>query len=211
MQAVRSRLAEGLGALEARAREFESRAPVQHRQRLMRQALGSNTASQRIHWLRRESDLVAAAAAGLSPCRAGCSHCCHMGTFVAEPEAVAISKAIGVSLSDVLAGRVTRASDVLQGGKAMEHAKAVREMVHDEFYGVPCTFLVDGSCSIYKHRPMACRYLVNLDVDALLCRLVPGETIEARYLNMQRQQAGYVAAMGMNARIADIRDWFPAR
>ncbi len=209
MQAVRGRLAEGTGALEARARAFESRSSEQNRMRLTRQALNSETVPKKLLWLRREADLVATAAAGLSPCQAGCSHCCNIGTLVAEPEAIVIGKAIGRPLADVPAQRATRALDAMQGGDAMKQAEAVRNMVHSEFYGVPCTFLVEGRCSIYEHRPMSCRYLVNFDSDALLCRLVPGETIEARYLNMRKQQAAYLAAMGLNARIADIRDWFP--
>ena len=74
---------------------------------------------------------------------------------------------------------------------------------------MPCAFLVDDRCSIYEHRPLACRHLFNVDVDNLLCQLVPGVAIEVPYLGMQGEQVAYVSAMGANARLADIRDWFP--
>lgn len=211
MKAVSARQAEGHGELEARVEQLRSRVSEEQRLRLMRQALSSKTVSQRILWLRREADHVATAAAGLTPCQAGCSRCCHTAVFVAEPEALAIGKAIGLTPVSVHAGRFTRASDIMAGGPSMEHASKLREQVQTEFYGAPCTFLQAGRCSIYAHRPMACRYLINLDTDDLLCRLVPGETVKARYFNMQKQQAGYIGAMGLNARIADIRDWFPSR
>lgn len=143
--------------------------------RLTRQALNSETVPKKILWLRREAELVATAAAGLTPCQAGCSHCCNIGTLVAEPEAIAIGKAIGRTPANVPAERVTRALASMQGDDGMKQAEAVRELVNSEFYGVPCTFLVEGRCSIYQHRPMSCRYLVNFDTDALLCRLVPEE------------------------------------
>jgi hypothetical protein len=209
MQAVQDRLAEGEAEVQRRAAALEAQNLNPARRRLLSQAAKSGTAAQRVLWLRREADLVNAAAAGLSPCGSGCTHCCHLGTLVSEPEAMVIGRAIGRAPSAVPEERVMRAADSLEPGDAHEANLAKKARVEEEFLGVPCTFLVGGRCSIYEHRPMACRYLINLDVDDLLCRLVPGETILARYLNMQPQQASYLAIMGFNARIADIREWFP--
>lgn len=208
--AVRSRLAEGEEEVRRRAAAFEARNPTEARRRMLIQAAKSKTVAQRIHWLRREADLVVEAIAGLSPCSAGCTHCCHLGTLVTEHEAIVIGKAIGRAPADVPEELVMRASDAIEAGAARDLTMAKKTRVHDGYYGVPCPFLDGGRCSIYEDRPMSCRHLINVDVDDLLCRLVPGETITARYLNMRLQQAACLTVMGMNARIADIREWFPS-
>ena len=38
-------------------------------------------------------------------------------------------------------------------------------------YDTPCPFLVEGECSVYEHRPFACRKHHSLDIGALFCRL----------------------------------------
>lgn len=75
--------------------------------------------------------------------------------------------------------------------------------------GTPCTFLAAGRCSIYEHRPISCRLQINVDVDDLLCRLVPGEAITVPYLDTRTEKVASLLILGANARIADIRDWFP--
>ena len=75
-------------------------------------------------------------------------------------------------------------------------------------FGEACPFLVDGSCSIYAHRPMACRTHLNLDDDDLLCRLVPGIKVPVPYADATQLKAFYLAAQP-NAELADIREFFP--
>jgi len=87
-------------------------------------------------------------------------------------------------------------------------ATAKRHSMRDMYFGVPCTFLVESKCSIYEHRPLACRQQFNFDDDNLVCQLVPGEGIAVPYLNVQSEQVAYAVAMGMHANMADIRDWF---
>ena len=212
LQAVRDRLAEGEEGVRERVARVSQRVPDEQRQRLLTQAVNAGTVAQRIHWLRREADVVLKAVADVAACGRGCAHCCHIGTSVAEPEAIAIGKAIGRAPRDVAADRSTSGNAMMTSADGAAHPRDVRAGIDADFFGLPCTFLTDdGECSIYEYRPMSCRHLVNFDVDELLCRLVPGEAIRVPYLNRQMAQLAYVMSMGVNARIADIRDWFPKR
>lgn len=84
--------------------------------------------------------------------------------------------------------------------------------------GEPCPFLAQdpaagpgaGRCTIYASRPLACRQLVNLDRDALLCHLVPGRDVQVPYLNVRQHAAIQMEALGIGQRFADIRAWFGA-
>lgn len=198
--AIRIASHDGTGSdrLRARAMEMDSAAPLEQRQRLIDLALRARTVAQRIFWLRREADAVIDAARSISPCAAGCSHCCHTGVAVAESEARVIGQALGRPPAFL--------PQALQMGVEFEsNVQAFRE----RFVGQPCVFLEAGRCAIYRHRPLACRKLVSLDDDALLCRLVPGQPIEVPYLNVLGADLAYAVVVGVNAKVADIREWFP--
>lgn len=200
--------AEGQAQLHARLDTINRQLDHAARERLVKRALTSRTAQQRVHWLRREADLVLKAAEGVAACRQGCTHCCHISVQVPEAEAQVIAKAIGRRLTDPAPDRVVQ-TDESHDAAQHEAMMARQDDVARLHEGVPCPFLADGSCSIYEHRPMACRHLVNVDVDDLLCRLVPGQGLKVPYLNTQSQKLAHVAAMGLRRRIADLRDWFP--
>lgn len=78
-----------------------------------------------------------------------------------------------------------------------------------KFFGVPCTFLVNGKCFIYAHRPLVCRTQVNLDSVDTLCQLVPGVDVPVPYLQAVELQ-GYFACLTHEEQYADIRELFPA-
>lgn len=128
-------------------------------------------------------------------CKRGCAHCCHIAVAVTEPEARLIGKRIGRTPREV------------------EHRNSFRDF--DYGYHNPCSFLRNGQCSIYEHRPLTCRVHVSLDVDALLCELTPPDTCEVPYLNpnvFNALLADIVTQSGNVAvTVADIRDWFPKR
>ena len=72
-----------------------------------------------------------------TPCKKGCSGCCHYSVTVSEVEIVHIEK----------------------------HAKKKRNKVispKKDFHGSPCPFLEKGVCSIYEARPFVCRKHVTL-------------------------------------------------
>lgn len=158
-------------------------------QRLLSQSHKSKTRAQKIMWLRKAADRISAAAAPVIACKDGCSHCCHIPVSLTKPEALEIAKAIRVDIAPVV-----QISDQPTG------------------YDNPCTFLVQGSCSIYEHRPIICRTHMNLDQDALLCELIPGASVPVPYLNLRPIQiAAHLLSDHASDKIkhADIRDWFP--
>ncbi|WP_083293393.1 YkgJ family cysteine cluster protein [Hydrogenophaga sp. PML113] len=76
-------------------------------------------------------------------------------------------------------------------------------------YDRPCVFLTGGRCSIYAHRPLACRTLVNMDDTSVLCELEPGVAVPVPYGNAIAIQ-GRFALVTQREVFADIRDWFRA-
>lgn len=131
------------------------------------------------------------------------------GVMVYEQEAQIIGRAIGVKPKtpnpDVT-------FDVGLSSKE-EDSRAKAEALTNEFFGVPCTFLVDGSCSIYEDRPMNCRLQINMDEDSTLCELVPGDSIPVPYLNVESSRTVYAMVMARKSdggsRMADLRHYFP--
>jgi hypothetical protein len=130
-------------------------------------------------------------------CRRGCAHCCHTQVAISPAEAEMLGRAIGQKPKQNV-GRINR-----QG-------------YYDEQpygYHTPCTFLVNNECSIYEHRPLACRKLINLDVDDLLCRLTPppgpavpyADRIEFDFANV------FISNGGRTPKTADIREYFPRK
>lgn len=160
---------------------------------LVRLAQAQNIASiERVKRLRRLADAYAAAVAPSAACTSGCSHCCHIGVTMFGPEAQLIAKETGRQLSP--------ASDQISDGSWART---------DFGYHMPCPFLVDNKCSIYASRPLACRLQFNMDIDSLLCELVPGAAIPAPYFD-HRQIDILIASSFVRHPVADIRDWFEA-
>lgn len=213
---VRERLAQGFERLGERLAHVQRRLQPDTRQALVEQALSSATAKQRVFWLRRASDVVQQATQGLAACHEGCAHCCHLSVVIAEPEARLIARETSARLREPAAEHVFSAAEImraLDGGQ--DAVRNQQQRMTKRHTGSPCPFLGHGRCGIYRHRPLMCRLLVNMDDDELLCRLVEGQDVEVPYLNRTAEQLAYVLAMGENARFADIRDWLeppsPAR
>jgi Fe-S-cluster containining protein len=123
-------------------------------------------------------------------CKRGCSHCCHIAVAVAQPEADLIGKLIG--------------------RQAKQVTPVLNFVDFDTGYHNPCTFLRDGECSIYKHRPLACRIQYSADNDDLLCRLVKGQGIPVPYINtsdMNKLMAAVIHKADVSG-FADIREYF---
>lgn len=77
--------------------------------------------------------------------------------------------------------------------------------------GSACPFLQDATCSVYEHRPIACRTLFNLDDDDLLCRHAPDNSDDAA-ASMPYADARMLKALSVMAQpgfvFADIREFF---
>lgn len=129
-------------------------------------------------------------------CKRGCSHCCHIQVLMTQDEA------------DVIGKRIKRKAVQYKGPS---RGRADVE-TFDYGYHNPCTFLVDGECSIYANRPLACRTQYSLDIDALLCELAPGESPPVPYLNPHPFMMAFLQMLGVPHVVpvlADIREFFP--
>lgn len=135
------------------------------------------------------------AVAPQSQCAVGCHECCRISVSMTSLEAELIGKAIGV-----LPAKPAKA--YLVTGEADWSAEPMR------FFGVPCSFLEKGQCSIYEHRPVACRTHTNLG-DARFCSTeiepdqsyVSGPDLRSFYLLMTTTL--------LDSPVADVRDFFP--
>jgi Fe-S-cluster containining protein len=198
---------DGSDRLVQRVDRIHSRVPEDSQLRLLKQARTAKGAAQRILWLRREADLVIKAAADVAPCRQGCSSCCNIAVLVAEPEAIEIGQAIGRVPQQVNPQRSITGAELLSEDPA---ALDRHEQLQAEFFGQPCPFLDSaGACTIYQVRPMACRHHISLDDDDLLCRPVRGGSVSVPKVDRRVAQAVYLMVLGLDKRVADLRDWFP--
>lgn len=166
---------------------------------LLVQATNAKTATQRVHWLRKSAQAITGAVAPLAACRKGCSHCCSISVVISRAEATVIAKETGRTLSAAAGFEVDLESDEIE---------RAREAMTQKYKGTPCVFLEAGQCQIYEHRPLACRLLLNLDEDDLLCQLVPdAEPPRVPYLNTRAHELRALLAFG-NQQYDDIRAWF---
>lgn len=145
---------------------------------------------QRIRFVAGQwSDLVSP----VSACRNGCSHCCNVSVLIPRSEAQLIAKRTGAKLASN------------PPAEKLSPELEERVQVHA---GSPCTFLRDGGCSIYEHRPLACRTLVNMDDTSILCELVPNVAVPVPYANSSMLR-GIFTVVCQDELHADIREWFP--
>ena len=213
MQAVEARIEvlntpEAAKRLEARADRVNQAVKPEQRQQLVEQAFKASGAAKKLFWLRREAEVVSKAILPHSACRNGCSDCCNINVMLSEGEARVIAKAIGRPISEPAPGKALVPNNLMTQAGMMQFQQEKPHVTRDRI-GHPCTFLEAGRCSIYEHRPMACRQQFNLDDDNLLCKLVEGGDIPVPYLNQQTAQVAYLMLWGSNSRMADIREWFP--
>lgn len=125
-------------------------------------------------------------------CGRGCSSCCKMNVVISAAEADRIGENIGRQPTKIAATRISEKT---------------------AFSGVPCPFLKDDSCSIYKDRPLVCRMHSSFDDSAYWC---DPNRMYAREMPMVEFQ-GLQTALGVIAHhknvvvFADIRDFFDSR
>lgn len=171
--------------------------------RLVQAAQRAPSARQRVVWLHRAADAWAAPQQAVAACREGCNHCCRTPVTITRLEAGLIGRAAG--RTPVAPARSVRLAEHETLESAIE---AHAEMEVASGWPGPCPFLSDGRCSVYAARPMACRLLLNMDDDDLLCRHVEGTPIPVPYADSSRLKALYLLAQP-GAELADIRAFFP--
>jgi len=184
--------AEEAVALARQKTEAMAMPDTQRIQALLKSAARTNRPGKRIRLLLEAADAYVAPAVPLAPCRQGCAHCCHQSVQLTLAEARNLAEASGspMSIPDFQEPPLDPAAVA----------------------GTPCPFLVDNRCSVYLARPMACRLLVALDRDELLCRITPGHpsTVPVPYLDTRQFQLA-AAAQLLDQPVADIRQFFPSR
>ncbi|MDE2257192.1 MAG: YkgJ family cysteine cluster protein [Xanthomonadaceae bacterium] len=86
-------------------------------------------------------------------CKKGCTICCRLEVHVLPQESFRIARE--------LRGQPNRESLVAALSEHVEMHRGITETRQRKF----CPFLVEGACSIYELRPLACRKMVSLDVE----------------------------------------------
>lgn len=156
---------------------------------------------QKIFWLRQLAQTFSESVAPHAACKDGCDGCCRQPVALTQQEAELIARETGAALHVP--------ADWSSEGKA-------------EYVAQPCSFLKDSRCTIYEHRPMVCRLMFNMDVDALLCQRVPGALSHVPYADYSQHKELYIRAhLGKvktgeemrsslgQLRLADVREFFP--
>ena len=146
----------------------------------------------RLRLLRDLADEITEYARDYSPCRKGCNHCCHMATMVSEPEAAMIGALIRKSPKKPKQWADFRDKDAIAA----------------TFLGTrkACTFLDNGVCSIYEHRPLACRMHVSMGASSSACEM--DQLRQLPLLNLSQLDKAY-AMISATLHMADIRAYFP--
>lgn len=142
------------------------------------------------------ADQISGSIAPLTPCKNGCSHCCYMGVLITDFEAEKISEFTNLQ-------SVKQSSDL---------SNLVDNFSPETYATVPCTFLVEGKCSIYPVRPLACRLHHNLAQDESNCKIsLPLDNMEATpSINLNEINFWFAnLALRKGEAFADIRDYFP--
>jgi hypothetical protein len=108
---------------------------------------------------------------GVAACRRSCAHCCHIPVTISSVEAALIGRHIGHAPAQP--GESAR----LDAFTVLIDAVAALQSLRTALAPSPCPFLREDACSIHEVRSMACRLLLNLDDDDLLCRWFPEQDI----------------------------------
>ncbi|CAG37112.1 YkgJ family cysteine cluster protein [Desulfotalea psychrophila] len=122
----------------------------------------------------------------LTPCRAGCSNCCHINISISPLEAGIIADEIGI---DPGTGDIT---------------------LTDDFYGSKCPLLVNEKCSVYHVRPYFCRRFISLMPSEYWCdhrRILNHDFPLLQFSEINRAYYQLINGGGLR----DIRRWFQPR
>lgn len=184
-------------------RKLRSIGPDNTAKPLLAASVRARTATQRVVWLQRAASAWARPIEEVSACRGGCAHCCHVPVTISSIEAALLGRAAGR-----MPQRPVRSVQLASLNSEAEVAEA-QAWLQSAGTGLPCPFLRDNRCSVYEHRPLACRTLINLDDDDLLCRHAEdGPPASVPYADARMFRALALAAQA-DSHFADVRDFFP--
>lgn len=130
-----------------------------------------------------------------TPCRKGCSHCCHYSLPISQLEARLLEEASGRKMN-----RWAFSRTAFQQQQRINFDGA-------KYKGKPCPFLVDNACSVYEHRPVQCRVHHVLEADETKCDPHGDHNVATYALDWITAPTAQLLA---NEQYADIREWFKA-
>ncbi len=95
-------------------------------------------------------------------CKKGCEYCCHQAVFANSYELHYLGNYINEKFYTPNKDQVIN--------KAVAKDKAVLKLDEKQMlsYKSPCPLLIDGACSAYEARPMACRIYLSMDLPSCL-------------------------------------------
>lgn len=196
--------AERAAALAADKVARSARVPAPHAPPLLAAAQRARTARQRVVWLQRWGEAQVSVLAKEAPCRRGCAHCCHMAVHITSIEADLLAAASGRTWTQPAnAPTVQRLLEQADSADTLASWQQADERVA----GTPCPFLDGHECSVYEHRPFACRTHLSLADDDELCRLIEGVEVPVPRVDT-RLMVGYFLSGQPAAVLADIRAFF---
>ena len=103
-------------------------------------------------------------------CTKGCAYCCHTFVAITPPEAFRLADAVRGGRAAGMTADVVRSR-----GAALVGVRPADRIGRK----LACPLLVDGACSVYRHRPLACRQATSLDLGACVDEF-EGRNLEAR-------------------------------
>jgi Fe-S-cluster containining protein len=95
-------------------------------------------------------------------CERGCSWCCHQAVFAVSHEFLYVWEHAIYNLDERLLQRIRQATD---NKYSSTKGRSEKELLRLK---LPCPFLDRGACTVYTHRPMACR--IYLSTSKASCR-----------------------------------------
>ena len=178
---------EGAELIRARRAEWDRIVDAAHKDIRALQARGSKSKVAVVARFKQAASALSDDWAPLASCSKGCVRCCTGFIGLEESDARHVAEATGARIAKPKGQAIPVASAAALG---------------------PCPFLKDQACSIYPHRPLACRTTIGLDaVPEEDCG--PGATGLAmgnRNGALFREAAAhYTGDRGQR----DIREWFP--
>jgi len=157
-------------------------------------------------------------AGGVISCRAGCGACCRQLVPISPAEAVHLAELVEEMPPErraVLRERFTAALAALDEHGLLARLRrpaalktlAARRKIGEEYFRLAlfCPFLEEENCSIYLHRPLACReYLVTSPAEG--CRTPGPDTIRKVPLPVKFSEILYTFGDGFGAQSSR---WLP--
>ena len=97
-------------------------------------------------------------------CKKGCKYCCYQSVYASVHEVLMLKNYI---MNNFEAEEI---DEIIKKAKAKSEASRINKEKGDNKISHPCPLLIDGVCSVYSARPMACRIYMSSDVNSCIQR-----------------------------------------